>query len=78
MSIHQVIEPNSTQGLSLDEETLAQILQRAGYQTHAVGKWHVGHSHWEWRPPFVVFNPFLGFALVGKITLVMSMGRDTI
>jgi arylsulfatase A-like enzyme len=60
---HTVIMENETQGLPLDEETLPQLLRRAGYQTHAVGKWHLGHSQWEQTPSFRGFQSFYGFYL---------------
>ena len=58
---HAIIEDSMTQGLPLDEETLPQALQRAGYQTHAVGKWHIGHSRWQQTPTFRGFQSFYGF-----------------
>jgi arylsulfatase A-like enzyme len=64
--IHQVIGQDSVQGLPLDEETLAQIMRRAGYQVHAVGKWHVGHSSWEQTPTFRGFQSFFGFYIGGE------------
>lgn len=45
--VHNVIAPKSTAGLPLREETLADLLKRGGYRTHAIGKWHIGHSSWE-------------------------------
>lgn len=52
----------STAGLPLEEETLADLLQRDGiYETHAVGKWHIGHSKWEQTPTFRGFDSFFGF-----------------
>jgi arylsulfatase B len=76
--LHQVISPNSVQGLPLDEETLPQILRRAGYQTHAVGKWHIGHSHWKMTPTFRGFQSFFGFYIGGEdyFTHIMVGGYD--
>lgn len=55
------IRPQSTMGLPLEDYTLAQLLQQAGYATHAVGKWHVGHSKWEQTPTWRGFDSFYGF-----------------
>jgi arylsulfatase A-like enzyme len=63
---HQVIQPDSMQGLPLDEETLPQIMRKAGYQAHAVGKWHIGHSRWEMTPTFRGFQSFFGYYVGGE------------
>lgn len=60
---HTIVNDWETQGLPLDEETLAQLLRRGGYQTHAVGKWHIGHARWEQTPTFRGFESFYGFYL---------------
>jgi arylsulfatase A-like enzyme len=71
--VSQWIRPNSTAGLPLGDETLAQVLKQqsngdagagagaGGYATHAVGKWHVGHSSWEQTPTWRGFDSFYGF-----------------
>lgn len=64
--VHTVIKPNSTRGLPLDEETLPQVLKKAGYSTHAVGKWHVGHSNWQQTPTYRGFDSFFGYYLGGQ------------
>ena len=38
-----VVRPWQKEGLPLDEVTLAQVLQKAGYRTAISGKWHLGH-----------------------------------
>ncbi|MCK5803292.1 MAG: sulfatase [Lentisphaeria bacterium] len=37
-----VLRPGEPIGLSADETTVAEILQRAGYATEIIGKWHCG------------------------------------
>jgi arylsulfatase A-like enzyme len=37
-------ESGSPLGLDLDEETLGDVMTRAGYRTAAYGKWHIGAS----------------------------------
>jgi arylsulfatase A-like enzyme len=64
--VHTVIKPESTRGLPLDEETIPQVLKKAGYSTHAVGKWHLGHSSWEQTPTFRGFDSFFGYYLGGQ------------
>ena len=43
-----VLRPVSRNGLHPDEITLAEILQRCGYVTACIGKWHLGD-----QPPFL-------------------------
>ena len=47
-------------GLKAGERTLASELKKAGYQTAAVGKWHLGSSP-ESRPMAQGFDSFFGF-----------------
>lgn len=46
MGIYMAIPGHDNIGMATDEETVPQMLQRGGYNTHAFGKWHVGHSKW--------------------------------
>ncbi len=65
--VHNVIAPTSTAGLPLREETLANLLKRAGYHTtNAIGKWHIGHSKWEQTPTFRGWDEFFGFYYGGE------------
>jgi arylsulfatase B len=52
--------------MPLEEETLPQVLKKAGYQRHAVGKWHLGHSSFDYTPTFRGFESFYGFYAAGK------------
>ena len=51
---------NEALGLSLEETTLQQLLQQAGYATGLVGKWHLGHAE-PFQPPSRNFDEFFGF-----------------
>jgi arylsulfatase A-like enzyme len=67
--VHNVIRPKSTAGLPLGIETLPEMLKRTKpnpYETHAVGKWHIGHSSWKQTPTFRGFNSFFGFYIGGE------------
>ena len=55
-------DPN--QGLPLSEETIADALDKVGYQTMAIGKWHLG-AHESQRPLNRGFDEFFGFLTGG-------------
>ncbi len=61
-----VIFPSHTYGLATDERTLAQALKDAGYDTWAVGKWHLGHADRKYWPQNRGFDHFYG-NVVGEI-----------
>ncbi|KAL3907714.1 MAG: hypothetical protein SGARI_003400 [Bacillariaceae sp.] len=42
------------------------MLKRAGYSTHAIGKWHLGMARWEQTPTFRGFDSFYGFYSGGQ------------
>ena len=53
-------EPWYTSGLALDEKLLPEYLKEAGYQTLAVGKWHLGPNHVSHHPQSRGFDHFYG------------------
>lgn len=51
---------DSLEGLPLSEQTIAEALKISGYQTMAIGKWHLG-AHESQRPLNRGFDEFFGF-----------------
>lgn len=51
----------TARGLSPEVETLPDGLRRAGYATHHVGKWHIGHASRLAWPTAQGFDGFFGF-----------------
>lgn len=47
-------------GVSLDEQMLPEFLQKSGYNTMGIGKWHLG-THQQFRPWNRGFKEFFGF-----------------
>lgn len=56
------VSSTSTGGerLDLDEQTISQLFQRAGYATGAFGKWHNG-TQWPYHPNARGFDEYYGF-----------------
>ena len=55
-----VIGPDSERGMNLSEVTMADALQGQGYQTMAIGKWHIGHAKPEFQPTARGFDHYYG------------------
>lgn len=55
---------NPKAGLPLEEETIAQVLQKVGYKSAVIGKWHMG-THPHFHPHKRGFDHFFGFLAGG-------------
>ena len=51
---------NDTHGLAPGTPTIAEMLQRQGYRTALIGKWHLGHHQEAQRPNARGFDLFYG------------------
>ena len=65
--------PNVT-GIDHALTTLPEKLQRHGYQTHFIGKWHAGSAHQSARPERQGFNHWFGF--LNQIYLAGPHGQE--
>ncbi len=57
---YTVVRPWSTYGLPIAETTMADVFRAAGYQTAAIGKWHLGHTNVAHLPRSRGFDHFYG------------------
>jgi arylsulfatase A-like enzyme len=57
---YTVVRPWSTCGLPVAKTTMADFFRSAGYQTAAVGKWHLGHANRAHLPRLRGFDHFWG------------------
>lgn len=51
---------SETNGLNLEETTIAQVMKSAGYRTVALGKWHLGYAQ-KFHPLERGFDDYYGF-----------------
>uniref|UniRef100_T1JP99 Sulfatase N-terminal domain-containing protein n=1 Tax=Strigamia maritima TaxID=126957 RepID=T1JP99_STRMM len=58
---HFVFGPVEPMGLPLSLKTLGQHLKLLGYNTHLMGKWHLGYCSREYTPTNRGFDSFIGF-----------------
>eukprot|EP00483_Globobulimina_turgida_P007799 UN07814 len=62
LGLQNGIETGSSAHIPLDVRLLPEILRsERGYATHAVGKWALGYSKWDYTPTRRGFDTFLGF-----------------
>ena len=72
------IQWHSKQGLPLEWPTLPGFLKQAGYQTHLVGKWHLGNADTAYWPQQRGFDSFYGHLNggIGYFDHIFSGGVD--
>lgn len=58
-----IIKPNHAYGLPANETLIPQVLNKAGYASHMVGKWHLGLCDERFTPTFRGFESFKGYLL---------------
>lgn len=58
---HSFLSGNDPWGLPLEHKTLAEYLNDNGYQTHMVGKWHLGYFLEDYTPISRGFSTFFGY-----------------
>ena len=56
----RTITAGDTRGLPADTTTIANLLQRGGYRTALIGKWHLGHHTQSHQPNAHGFDEFYG------------------
>ena len=73
---HSVLSAMQNASVPLKYEFFPQLLQRAGYKTHMVGKWHLGFCNYNMTPTHRGFHTFYGM-YNGKGTTSPTSARGT-
>lgn len=58
---HWVIPAGEAYGLGLDQKLMSNYFKDAGYNTHLIGKWHLGYFQRKYTPTFRGFDSFFGY-----------------
>ncbi|KAK6191760.1 hypothetical protein SNE40_003362 [Patella caerulea] len=58
---HNVILPWSAAYLRRNYTLLPEKLKNVGYNTHMIGKWHLGFCNWNYTPTYRGFDSFYGY-----------------
>mmetsp|Transcript_3463 Transcript_3463/g.8319 ORF Transcript_3463/g.8319 Transcript_3463/m.8319 type:complete len:532 (-) Transcript_3463:37-1632(-) len=61
MQHYSTIKPASTAHLPLKQPTMAEVLRKAGYHTHHIGKWHLGMASFNYTPTSRGFESHAGY-----------------
>eukprot|EP00041_Stephanoeca_diplocostata_P014217 m.256064 g.256064 ORF g.256064 m.256064 type:complete len:566 (+) comp19624_c1_seq6:78-1775(+) len=64
--VHGNFGPTSLHGMGATELTMANVLSDAGYSTHMIGKWHLGHNE-PFHPTFRGFESWFGLPYSGDM-----------
>lgn len=70
-----VLQPVATRGINPKEETMAELLMRAGYATACIGKWHLGDQP-EFLPTRNGFDSYFGIPYSEDMERGKVPGRD--
>eukprot|EP00933_Yihiella_yeosuensis_P041593 TRINITY_DN35998_c0_g1_i1.p1 TRINITY_DN35998_c0_g1~~TRINITY_DN35998_c0_g1_i1.p1 ORF type:complete len:548 (-),score=87.59 TRINITY_DN35998_c0_g1_i1:132-1775(-) len=65
-TVNDWLVPGKAEALPLNETLMPEILKKAGYTSHATGKWHLGFHKWAHTPTFRGFDSFVGFYTGGE------------
>ncbi len=65
IGLTKVLFPWSKDGLAPEELTIAEVLQKEGYNTACIGKWHLGHKP-EFLPTSQGFDSYFGIPSIRK------------
>ena len=58
---HMYIKPLMPTGIPVNVPLMPDYFKKAGYMTHAIGKWHLGFCHQNYTPTYRGFDTFYGF-----------------
>ena len=64
--INDWIQPSQSFGVPLNNTMLPKILLQNGYDTHMVGKWHLGMYKWAYTPTFRGYKSYYGYYTGGE------------
>eukprot|EP01084_Bolivina_argentea_P102820 184186_1 len=64
--INDWIQSTQSFGVPLNNTMLPKILYNAGYDTHMVGKWHLGFYKWPYTPTFRGYKSYYGYYTGGE------------
>eukprot|EP00117_Sycon_ciliatum_P011472 scpid54939/ scgid12937/ Arylsulfatase J len=53
--------PDQPIGAPLDTPLFSNVMKKLGYETHLIGKWHLGFCNWSYTPTERGFDSFFGF-----------------